>query len=117
MHALVKARHPDLASRPGDLLGNFFAAADREGGELTRTLDEFLDALAIGIVNVVHAYGPDTVVLGGGLMQSSGVILPPLIQRVQRRAWTVPRGSIRLAAASLGNRAAALGVAFHPGLR
>lgn len=117
MHALVRERHPELDSRPGDLLENFFASAYQEGGTMRRTFDEFLDALAIGIVNAVHAYGPDTVVLGGGVMNSSGAILPPLIRRVHKRAWTVPRGSIRLVAASLGNRAAALGVAFHPRLQ
>ena len=67
-------------------------------------------------MNVVHAYGPDRVVLGGGVMSSADLILPGLSERVRERAWTVPRGRVDLVPASLGNRAAALGAAFHPSL-
>jgi glucokinase len=112
--ARVGDAHPDLGD--GDPLPAFFDAV-RELGEPYRvTLDAYLDDLALGVVNVVHAYGPDRVVLGGGVMNSADLVLPGLRNRVHDRAWTVPRGRVALSAAALGNRAAALGAAFHPSL-
>jgi glucokinase len=83
---------------------------------LRPTLDAFLDDLALGVVNVVHAYGPERVVIGGGVMNSADLVLPGLNARVGRMAWTVPRGRVAVVSAALGNRAAALGAAFHPSL-
>ena len=116
MHEVVSRRHPELETRGRDALESFFAAADKGPSPYRETLEEFQDAMALGIVNVIHAYGPDAVVLGGGLMLSGGVFLPGVQHRVDRMAWTFPRGKIRLRTAALGNRAAAMGVAFHPEL-
>jgi glucokinase len=116
--ARVRDAHPDLAPdlAGGDPLPLFFQSV-REGSTVHRaTLDAYLDDLAIAVVNVIHAYGPERVVLGGGVMHSADLVLPGLTERVHARAWTVPRCRVGLAAAALGNRAAALGAAFHPSL-
>ena len=118
--ARVRDAHPGLAAadaaRDADPLLAFFGAV-RDGDAAARaTLGAYLDDLAIAVVNVVHAYGPERVVLGGGVMRSADLVLPGLTERVHARAWTVPRRSVGLAAAALGNRAAALGAAFHPSL-
>ena len=115
--ARVADAHPDLRGPAStDTLPAFFAALRAGRAEYRPTLDAFLDDLALGVVNVVHAYGPERVVIGGGVMNSADLILPGLEARVHRRAWTVPRGRVAVAAAALGNRAAALGAAFHPSL-
>jgi glucokinase len=113
----VAAAHPELAGPPdSDTLPAFFAALRAGRSDYRPTLDAFLDDLALGVVNVVHAYGPERVVLGGGVMNSADLVLPGLTGRVHARAWTVPRRRVGVAAAALGNRAAALGAAFHPAL-
>lgn len=61
------------------------------------------DALAL-----VHAYDPELIVIGGGVMESAGVIVPYVESYVQRYAWT-PWGKVRVRAAELGNNAALLG--------
>src|SRR5690606_22514288 len=112
--ARVRDAHPELEG--GDPLPAFFDAV-RDGSTIHRaTLDAYLDDLALAVVNVIHAYGPERVVLGGGVMHSADLLLPGLTERVHARAWTVPRRRVGLAAAALGNRAAALGAAFHPTL-
>lgn len=108
----IRAAHPDLS---GGLPG-FFDAVRQHGAPFQATLDAYLDDLALGVVNVVHAYGPDRVVLGGGVMHSADLVLPGLTERVHDRAWTVPRRSVDVVAALLTDRAAALGAAFHPAL-
>lgn len=111
---MVGERHPEIEGE--DKLPAFFKALETGTGSYEGTLAEFQQNLAIGIVNVIHAYGPDTIVIGGGVMNSSQQILPGLIAMVHDRAWTIPRRSISIKAAELGNRAAALGAAFHPRL-
>jgi glucokinase len=108
----VRQLHRDL----GEGLPAFFEAVQTSGGPYQETLDAYLDDLAIGVTNVIHAYGPERVVLGGGVMESAPLLLPALRTRVHRRAWTVPRGRVALEASALGYRAAALGAAFHPSL-
>jgi glucokinase len=97
-----------------DVLAEFFGCIRRGDRQCAKSFEEFIDNLALGVVNVIHAYGPDVVVLGGGVLQSADVILPPLAEQVKRMAWTFPRGSVRIQPAELGNRAAALGAAFFP---
>jgi glucokinase len=67
-----------------------------------------MDIWAAGIVSYIHAYDPEIVILGGGVMRSGDVILPYLQQRVDSRAWC-PSGKVRLTASELGGNAAILG--------
>lgn len=107
----IRSLYPDLNT--GDILPAFFRAVTETGDPYTLLLDEFQENLALGIINVIHAYGPDTVVIGGGVMNSHEIILPKVIEIVHLRAWTVPRRSVRIVPAELGNKAAALGAAFY----
>lgn len=58
-------------------------------------------------VNLIHAYDPEKVIVGGGIMASAGVILPAMRAYVQRYAHT-PWGQVEVAASSLGDEAALL---------
>jgi glucokinase len=57
---------------------------------------------------MVHAYDPEILVIGGGVMKSADVILPTIEAHVHRYAWT-PWGKVQVRAAELGNNAALLG--------
>lgn len=107
----VKKVHPSLKHFE-DTLPEFFKHVQSGEEEFLKTFNEFIDDLSIGIVNAIHAYGPDVVVLGGGVMNSAEIILPPLTKLVHKRAWTVPKNKVKIRKSSLGNNAAALGVAF-----
>jgi glucokinase len=117
MHQRVGSAHPELAGTGTDPLAEFFTRVRRKESPYLPTFESVVRDLSIGIVNAIHAYGPDVVVIGGGVMRSADVILPPLTEAVHRMAWTVPRKKVILRAATLGNKAAALGVAFHPTLQ
>jgi len=58
-------------------------------------------------VNLIHAYDPEMVILGGGIMASAEVILPAVRAHVARHAHT-PWGKVRVVAGELGDRAALL---------
>jgi glucokinase len=77
-----------------------------EGDEIARNiLDHCIQVWCAGIVGLIHCYGPELVVLGGGVMQSAARILPPIREHVSRYAWT-PTGKVKIEAAKLGNQAA-----------
>ncbi|PTX64414.1 glucokinase [Melghirimyces profundicolus] len=59
-----------------------------------RLLDDLIGHWSAGIVNLIHAYDPETVILSGGLMKSKDLLLPRIEAEVHRRAWT-PWGKVK----------------------
>ncbi|MBZ5653847.1 MAG: ROK family protein [Acidobacteriia bacterium] len=70
--------------------------------------DRCLNIWAADAVGLVHAFDPEIIVIGGGVMKSADVIIPYVEQYVQKYAWT-PWGKVQVRAAALGNNAALLG--------
>lgn len=70
--------------------------------------DHCLRVWATVTVGLVHAYDPEIVILGGGVMKSADAILPYIRSHVQKYAWT-PWGKVEVRAAELGDNAALLG--------
>jgi glucokinase len=58
-------------------------------------------------VSLIHAYDPDTMILGGGIMASAEVVLPAVSEHVRRHAHT-PWGKVRVLTSQLGDRGALL---------
>lgn len=70
--------------------------------------DRCLHVWASGTVGLIHAYGPQRVVIGGGVMRSAEAILPYIQNYVDKYSWT-PSGTVEIRAAMLGNDAGLLG--------
>jgi glucokinase len=70
--------------------------------------DRCLNVWAATAVGLVHAYDPEIIVIGGGIMKSADVIIPYVESYVQKHSWT-PWGKVQVRAAELGNNAALLG--------
>lgn len=56
-------------------------------------------------VSLIHAYDPEVLILGGGIMASAGQILPAITDHVNRHAHT-PWGKVRVVSSALGDQAA-----------
>lgn len=56
-------------------------------------------------VSLVHAYDPEVVILGGGIMAAAETVLPTVSNYVDRHALT-PWGKVRVVASQLGDDAA-----------
>ncbi len=69
-----------------------------------------LDAWSAGIVTMIHAYDPEMVIIGGGVMKSAEVILPYIRKKVEECAWT-PWGKVKIEAAHFSDEAGMLGMA------
>jgi glucokinase len=85
-----------------------FAAARNEDAVALTVQQHCLNVWAANAVAVIHAYDPEMVVFGGGVMQSSDVILPFVQEHVEKHAWT-SWGTPRLCAGTLGGNAALMG--------
>jgi glucokinase len=70
--------------------------------------DRCLKIWAADAVALIHAYDPEILVVGGGVMKSAEAILPAIKSHVNQHAWT-PWGKVQVRAAELGNNAALLG--------
>ena len=66
-------------------LFDLFSAGNPDAQRIIR---DCMDVWSAGIVSLIHAYDPEKIVLGGGVMKSSGIILPYIQQRVDSLAWT-----------------------------
>jgi glucokinase len=80
-------------------------AGDDVAAEIKRHCIDVWAALA---VSLVHAYDPELIVIGGGVMRSGDQIPSAIRQRVQQTAWT-PWGKVQVEAAQCGENAALLG--------
>lgn len=70
--------------------------------------DRCLQVWATATSGLIHAYDPEIIIFGGGVMKSADVILPYIQSHVERHAWT-PWGKVKVRAAELGNNAGILG--------
>jgi glucokinase len=72
-------------------------------------VDHCLHVWGTAAVAAIHAFDPELLVYGGGIMKSADAILPFIQDYVEKNAWT-PWGKVRVRAAQLGNDAAIFGV-------
>ena len=91
--------------------GRIFAAAAAGDAVAQDVVSRFASYLAAGVVTMIHAYDPDTVVVGGGMAKGADQFLPAVKAYVDAHAWTIPRGRVKVVPAALGDAAALIGAA------
>lgn len=108
----AEAAGPALARRFGAASAEDAAEAARRGDPAARhAVDETVEWLAMGAANLISAFNPQVVVLGGGLMQAADLFLEPVRHAVRR--WAQPRAAeqCRIETTRLGEDAALFGAA------
>lgn len=73
--------------------------------------EECLRIWSTAVINLVHAYDPEVVVLAGGILASQDQILPYIQEAVNDYAWC-PWGTVSVRASELHHKAAILGVTY-----
>lgn len=87
---------------------NLMAAA-KEGDSVAQAIQQHcLQVWGATAIAAIHAFDPDLLLYGGGIMQSGDLILNYIQDYIARYAWT-PWGTVRVRAAQLGNEAALYG--------
>jgi glucokinase len=105
--------HPAFASslltaEPELNFRKLFDAADQGDQVAWEVRQHCLEVWAANAVALIHAYDPEVVIMGGGVMGRGDVILPFVQDHVNKYAWAA-WGTLVVCAAELGEKAALLG--------
>jgi glucokinase len=88
-----------------------FDAADRGDEIANKIIDDFIEYVAIGIVNLINIFQPEAVVLGGGLC-AQGIRLTEPIKKIASSRVYGGECKTKICVASLGNDAGIVGAAM-----
>lgn len=123
---------PDIVNTPGSLeqmIGNY-NVAERSRGRFTSTrklveahLAGDKDATAIWLRSIFHlaaavasfinAFDPEIVIVGGGIAQAGAALFEPLRKELDRFEWRPMDHQVQVIPAALGEKAGAIGAAWH----
>lgn len=123
---------PDIVNTPGSLeqmIGNH-NIAERSGGRFTSTrklveahLAGDKDASAVWLRSILHlgaavasfinAFDPEIVIIGGGIAQAGAALFEPLWKELDRFEWRPMGHQVQVIPAALGEKAGAIGAAYH----
>ncbi|MDQ7082804.1 MAG: ROK family protein [Aquificota bacterium] len=95
----------------GEELSDYEIVRRAKEGEKTalRAVDSFKEFLSLGLMNMVHLFNPDTIVLGGGLIDSMLFALEDLEDRVKSLSEALPSSCLRLRFSKAGGLLGARG--------
>ncbi|MCJ7717503.1 MAG: ROK family protein, partial [Anaerolineales bacterium] len=115
-----KAISQGFTTRITDLIDNDFtkitpkivAQAANEGDEIALEIwDSVGRYLGTGIANICVAFGPERVVLAGGVALAGDLLLTPIRKTLKKRVFVMPVDKVEIVLGSLGNDAGILGMA------
>ncbi|MDK6233152.1 ROK family protein [Aerococcus sanguinicola] len=90
-----------------------FAAYQRGDDKADQAIRQFTEALAQGLLPMVYLLNPDAIILGGGVMAQSAILLPRIEQALAERIESDFFLPEKIVAAGLGNEAGRLGAVYH----
>ena len=122
----------DIVNTPGSLeqmIGNY-NLADRSGGRFTSTrklveahLAGDTDATRIWLRSIFHlgaavasfinSFDPEIVIIGGGIALAGDALFDPLRENLDRFEWRPMDHRVPVISAALGEKAGAIGAAYH----
>ena len=116
VEALVRA--DVLASTAGrSSASDVFEGARKGDDRCLAAVSQMADYLGIGLANVVTMFGPERIVVGGGIAEAGDLVLGPVTAAVRRRVTLVPTEKIEIVPAQFGRYAGAVGAALAGALR
>lgn len=108
----AEAAGPAVARRGAAESAEIVVGRARAGDQRARAvLGETAEYLAMGIANLISIFDPDMVVLGGGLMQASDLLMEAIRANVPRWAQPIAAKLTRIERTALGEDAGLLGAA------
>jgi glucokinase len=106
--AVLKLAGGDLSGINGKMV--FDAAKDGDVVALN-AIESLVNYLSAGIVNVLHLFNPEAVIIGGAVSAQGEYLLGPIREKVKKMALPVFSRNLIIEAAKLGNNAGITGAA------
>lgn len=69
--------------------------------------------LGVGLVNIVNAFNPEMIILGGGMAELGSLFIEPAKKLVKERAFSISTQQLSIVMAQLGNEAGVYGAAAY----
>lgn len=115
-HRAYLASHPDFAqSEPANAphlqARDVVAAAEAGDSEATEMLHRAGYMIGLGCVNLIHAFNPDRIVIGGGVTNAGAFLFDPIRTTVKERAFERPAEVVQIVEAQLGGDGGLIGAA------
>lgn len=77
-------------------------------------IDSAAEALGVGLVNILHIFSPEIIILGGGVMKMGSMLIEPALKIVQERTMRANLAGARIVLAQLGGNAGLIGAGALP---
>lgn len=109
--ALFVSPDGSIEQQQGEIDAQLVAKAALAGVPEARTiLRHAAEALGVGLVNIIHIFNPEIIILGGGLTQmDEALLIEPARHIVDARAMRVPYKDVRIVKSQLGPDAGLIG--------
>lgn len=103
----------DFKQRFADIDFKQLFSLSAEGNEDALLIrNQCLEIWSAALTTYIHAYDPSIIVLAGGILNSSDIIIPHLKKRVAELAWC-PTHTVEIVTAQMGDHAALLGIEYR----
>ncbi|MDQ7055101.1 MAG: ROK family protein, partial [Persephonella sp.] len=77
--------------------------------EAMKAIDEFSEYLSTGLMNILHTFNPDTVIIGGGITEHYPAVIDLAVSRLKEKAFPLPFRDCQIKRAELGEFSGAFG--------
>lgn len=89
---VIASRYPEfakstLSKEPEINFGVVFTHAKNGDRTALAIQDHSLKAWSLAIINLIHAYDPERIVIGGGIMKSKDLIVPYVEKMIKKDTW------------------------------
>lgn len=91
---------------------DIFLAAEQGHPQAQQVVAEAVAYLGMGIVNLIHLFGPEKVIISGGMSNAETLILEPVQAFVRERSYGNVAELVEVTKAKLGEYAPMIGAAF-----
>lgn len=104
--------HASALAKEAEINFNVVFKHAREKDQLAMTIQQHaLKAWSLAIINLILAYDPDRVVIGGGIMKSKDLVIPYVKEMISRDTW-INDHTVDLVAAEQVEYAGILGMCY-----
>ncbi len=82
---------------------------DRYSKKIIETAAKYI---SIGVINIINLFTPDVIVMSGGVMNNTCLVMPAIQQAINSHNIMVPAERVKVVIAQLGNHAGLIGAAY-----
>ena len=96
-----------------DITAEEVGAAAQDGDPLAlEVVSEAATHLGMGIINVIHIFNPEIIIIGGGVAKMGDLLFNPVRQVVSEKAFSFPAQAVRIVPPQLGEDPGLIGAAI-----